>query len=573
MKLFRAFSLRALALCKNVLILYPFIRVLSYIFFKYCVLTELFPMRALPILLLALFLCSMDVWAQRNILLVIADDLGKDYCGFYPDHGGDTATMPTVRSLAASGMTFTNAWSNPVCSPTRAGILTGRYSFRTGVGDVIDDSLSAELDTAEITIPKLLKNSGLQGYATADVGKWHLHRSTAQSRIYPNRMGYDYYAGNFQGALPSYTSWTKIENGVSKGTITNYATTETVNDAITWLEKQSSAWFLWLAFNAPHTPFHKPPDNLHTVQNLSGTTNDINRNPVPYFKAMTEAMDTELGRLIAWLKSKNLYENTDIIFIGDNGTAQRVGQIADSNRSKGTIYQYGINVPFVVSGPSVIPKGTISNALINTQDIFATVLEIAGISDWKQRIPSTTTVDARSFLPYLRGEKIIMRDWIFSEVFAPTPKANDGKAIRNTEYKLLRFDDGREEFYHLAVDPTEQNNLLRSFLKPEEQTAYTSLCKILNTLLSKTLCSATVSVEPDGSSNNGIRIYPLPASSWLHIEGVSNAQPYRLVNVHGETLQQGCLTERVDIQHLPNGVYYLYVEEETARTWKIVVER
>lgn len=286
----------------------------------------------------AIIITTITASAQRNVLLIIADDLGKDYCGFYTDHK-DTVTMPNIRALAAAGVTFNNAWANPLCSPTRAGILTGRYSFRTGVGTVIDSPGSAELDTAELTIPRVLKKYA--DYAAATVGKWHLHTTTPASRIYPNLMGYDYYAGNFLGALPDYFAWNKIENGTSKGTITTYATTETVNDAINWLGQQTKPWFLWVGFNAPHAPYHLPPQELHTVTGLSGTQMDINRNPEKYFKAMAQAMDTEIGRLLVWLKTNNHFDSTDIIFIGDNGTAQRVGQIADTGRSKGTIYQYG----------------------------------------------------------------------------------------------------------------------------------------------------------------------------------------------------------------------------------------
>ncbi|MFM8456769.1 MAG: sulfatase, partial [Ignavibacteria bacterium] len=112
--------------------------------------------------------------AQRNVILIIADDLGIEYCGFYEQHG-DTVIMPNVRSLLAKGIRFTRAWSNPLCSPTRAGILTGRYSFRTGIGDAVGGQNTNNLDTAEFTIPKLLEFHKPSGIAKANIGKWHLN--------------------------------------------------------------------------------------------------------------------------------------------------------------------------------------------------------------------------------------------------------------------------------------------------------------------------------------------------------------------------------------------------------------
>lgn len=497
--------------------------------------------------------------AQRNVLLIIADDLGKDYCGFYPDHK-DTVTMPNVRALVANGMTFRNAWANPLCSPTRAGILTGRYSFHTGIGAVIDSPGSAELDTAELTIPRVLKK--YIDCAAATVGKWHLHNATPASRIYPNLMGYDYYAGNFLGALPDYFAWNKIENGTSKGTITTYATTETVNDAITWLGQQTKPWFLWVGFNAPHTPYHLPPQELHTVTGLSGTQMDITRNPAKYFKAMTEAMDTEIGRLLSWLKTNNRFDSTDIIFIGDNGTAQRVAQIADTGRSKGTIYQYGVSVPFVVAGPSVAVKGGTSDALVNVQDIFATVPEIMGITQWQTAVTSDKPVDAQSVLPILRGQRQVVREWAFTEVFSEPSGDADGKAIRNADYKLLRFDNRGEEFYHLKTDPDEQVNLLSRTLTDDETTNYYALCNAMNSLLGlKRLCSPQVSVREDFPSETGVRVYPNPARSSLHIEIAGNVvHHYQLLDITGKEVRAGSTAVEIPMNELSQGMYWLLLD-------------
>ncbi len=291
------------------------------------------------------------IHAQRNVILIIADDLGSDWCGFQEDRV-DTVNMPNVRKLLSRGVRFANAWSNPVCSPTRAGILTGRYSFRTGVGNVV--VAGNQLDTAEMTIPKLLKNANAPTkYAVANVGKWHLHTPMQTNYNNPSKMGWDYFAGTFTGQpVTTYTNWNKVTNGVAS-TSTNYLTTETTNDAINWLGQQGSKpFFLWLAFNAPHSPYHLPPDSLIINRSLSGITMDINQNPKAYFKVMAEAMDNRIGKIVEWLQANNKWDNTDIIFIGDNGNTLNTAQTTPLNRSKSTVYQPGIHVPFIISGPS-----------------------------------------------------------------------------------------------------------------------------------------------------------------------------------------------------------------------------
>ena len=178
----------------------------------------------------------LHIKAQRNVLVIIADDLGTDYLSFYENAGPDTVYVPNIKSLLSRGVRFKNAMSNPVCSSTRSGILTGRYSFRTGVGGIVGGTGgSNQLDTSEITIPRLLKkyNSNI---AKADIGKWHLHQpAPASNLLNPNVMGYDRFEGPFIGQLPSFTNWTKYTNGVASN-CTNYATSENVNNAVSWLK-------------------------------------------------------------------------------------------------------------------------------------------------------------------------------------------------------------------------------------------------------------------------------------------------------------------------------------------------
>ncbi len=329
------------------------------------------------LMLLFLMLVALSVHAQRRVILIIADDLGTDWCGFYPDHV-DTANIPHLRSLANRGIRFDKAMSNPYCSSTRASIFTGKYAFRTGVGGVVGGmGGSNPLSTTELGIPKALKNYN-PSIATANTGKWHLQVQALPNLDNPNIMGYDHYAGNFNGTLTSFYNWSKVTDGVVS-TCTNYATTETANDAIIWLQAHySQDFFLWLSFNAPHDPYHLPPAGMYTDVSLSGAPGDINNNPKKYFKADLEALDHEVGRMFDSLQTLNILDSIDFIFIGDNGNAQPTAQIADTARAKGTLYQYGVHVPFLVAGPSVVNPGRSSDALVNLADIFATTQELMG---------------------------------------------------------------------------------------------------------------------------------------------------------------------------------------------------
>lgn len=513
-------------------------------------------------LFLALFgLASFTISAQQNVILIIADDLGKDYCGFY-EEAKDTANMPNIRSLLSRGVRFTNAWSNPICSPTRAGMLTGRFAFRTGVGTAISGQEYAQIDTAEKTIPRLIKQFSPINYATANIGKWHLNQQTPTSLLYPNVMGYDWYEGNFLGELTDYNNWKKTRNGQTS-TITNYATTETVDNAISWLQSiGEKPFFMWLAFNAPHTPFHKPPDALHTVPGLTGAQMHINQNPKLYFRAMTEAMDTETGRLFNWLKQQDKWDNTTVIFIGDNGNAKRVSQIPDTAQSKGTLYEYGINIPFIISGPTVAAPNRVSTALVNTVDLFATILELTGAEDWPDGIPANKPVDALSLMPILQNQSGSVRNWNFSEHFGPTPAWAEGKTIRDSLYKLIRFDLGGEAMFHLSNDPFEQQQLLQAPLGTEAQMHYNSLCNQFALLLGGQTCTSGVT----GAGEIDVHLSPNPTSDMVVITIPNpNRGTWRLFDTGGAVIQSGSWDGdqfEITTGDRPKGIYFVEIRAE-----------
>lgn len=510
---------------------------------------------------------AIQAIAQRNVILIIADDLGTDYLGFYED-AKDTVAIPHIRSLLSKGVRFKNAMSNPVCSSTRAGILTGRYSFRTGVGYIVGSAQgSGVLDTAEKTIPRMLKSYN-PNISIANIGKWHLHNpSPAANLLNPNVLGYDHFEGPFIGAINSYTNWVKYTNGV-QSTITTYATTENINNAVTWIKAQNNQpFFLWLAFNAPHSPYHLPPANLHSYTGLSGSAQDIMQNPKSYFKAMLQALDTEIGRLMDSLAVHNQLDSTDFIFIGDNGNTQQTAQIANINKAKGTIYQYGVHEPCIVSGPSVINPGRVSDALVNTADIYATVLELFGYANWQSQIPINKPIDSKSLLPILKNQSTSVRDFSFCEVFKNTPDADDGKAIRNMDYKLLKFDNGQEEFYNLTTDPEENNNLLNGVLTGTEITNYYYLCNEMTNLVGSTsFCTNGLGVEDIKSEF--FSAYPNPFTSHIYLSSKYKNEWIELTNELGQIIYTGKNIEKQDFSDLPKGTYLLKIGNEGVKLMK-----
>ncbi len=503
------------------------------------------------------------VRAQHNVVLIIADDLGTDYCGFYEDHA-DTVALPNLRLLLNKGIRFQNAMSNPVCSSTRSGILTGRYSFRTGVGDIVGGTGgSGALDTSEISIPKLLKiYNPLIG--RANIGKWHLQLPVpAYNLMAPLALGYEHYEGPFIGQLPNYYLWTKYTNGIAS-TDSNYATSENVDNAVTWLKTQTSKpVFLWLAFNAPHSPYHLPPAGLYSDLSLSGSTMDINTNPTKYFKASLEALDHEIGRFFDSLKVMNRFDSTDFIFIGDNGNATKVAQIADSSRAKGTIYQYGVHVPFIVSGPSVVSPNRVSSALVNTADIFATVLELFGDDTWSTHIPASKPVDGKSLMPIIKNTGSSIRPWSFTEIFKLTTDSLDGKAMRNDNYKLIRFDYGKEEFYNLQIDPSELNDLLLTTLTSTDIDNYNYLCSEMTALVgSGTFCKDNVSIAKVETEATKLKAYPNPFLNYISVSDELLNQKLQLWNIYGQLIYEGTVIEKEDFSALSKGIYFLKVSDE-----------
>ena len=377
-----------------------------------------------------------------NILLIIADDLGVDATPGYPV-GVEKARMPTLTGLQAEGVIFDNFWAYPVCAPTRATILTGRHGIRTGVLSVGGDSPGIGLE--ELSIQRLLSES--TSYSNAVVGKWHLSDASNGGANNPNLMGVSHYIGLLAGAHQDYRDMRYVENG-QFATTNRYSTSFFTDQAIAWLQDQSDPWFLWVAYTAPHTPFHLPPSELHTRTELTEDAGAIESDPLSYYLAAAEALDTEIGRLLAAVDR----DRTVVIFIGDNGPPPRVAQAPLlPNKVKNSLYQGGIHVPLVVAGPRINRAGQREEALVSSTDLFATIADLASAD--MGRVP----VDSRSIKPLLVGGEVTLRDYIYAEM------ESDGGSwtVRNGRYKLLYLGDRGKALYDLRADPYEENSPLQ----------------------------------------------------------------------------------------------------------------
>lgn len=378
---------------------------------------------------------------RPNILLIISDDQGLDSSAQY-QVGSDLPVTPVLDALAQDGLVFDNAWATPACTTTRGSLITGLHGVHSGV-DTVPDLIDPDLLTLHDHF-----TANAPDYATAIIGKWHLGGRTSDLNG-PAQSGVPYYAGTIDGVIEDYQNWTLTEGG-QQSTSTAYHTTAMTDLAIDWVGKQQKPWFLWLAYVAPHLPFHLPPNELHN-RTLSGDASDIRNNPRPYYLAAIEAMDAEIGRLLDALPPETR-KNTLIVFIGDNGTpAQTVdASVFLRDHAKNSLYEGGVRVPMVVSGAGVTRQAQREDALVNTVDMFPTFVDAVGAQP-------ATTIDGMSFYGLLQDTESSQRTYNYTE-FNTT--MTSGWAVRNATHKLIEFSNGTQELYDLSVDLAEGNNLI-----------------------------------------------------------------------------------------------------------------
>lgn len=409
--------------------------------------------------------------APNNVLLVLIDDAGRDRVAAYEAHPSPGRT-PTLDRLAEQGVLFRNAWAAPLCSPSRARILTGRYGFRTGIGTNVINPSGMGLLPEEFTLAEAMKAGG---HRTAGVGKWHLSHSS-QWPMHPLQEGFDFWVGN-RGNINDYYSHFRVVQGMGANS-TRYATRQNIDDALRLIEGfEDDPWFVYLSVYAPHNPLHRPPRDLLEIPVAAGATD------AELHKAMVEAFDTELARLLSGM-TDSVRERTSVIFLGDNGTqGDAVEAPWDPLKAKGTLFEGGVGVPLIIAGAGVTAPGTECRALVDSTDLFATCLELAGIP-LDSVLPQGHVHDSVSLVPYLsQPHQPALRPWQFAEYFAPNHpavKLGHFQALRIGRYKLVHnVLLGSDDLYDLEADPMETVNLMLGTLTAEQEAAWIELRRVL----------------------------------------------------------------------------------------------
>ena len=372
--------------------------------------------------------------ARPNILFIISDDHGQDSSAQYNIAGtSDTPNTPTLDALAANGLIFDNAWVTPICAPTRATLITGKYSFETDVTDVDGGNNVLNTNVHDTLFDYMGTNA--PDYASALIGKWHIGGGNTG----PRAAGIDHYVVITNGGVGDYSRWDKNDNG-NEAISTSYVTTDFTDEAIDWIDDQTDPWLLWLAHIAPHSPFHVPPT---TLQSRVTSTASSNRE---LYLASVEAMDSEIDRLLDSMSAEQR-ANTIVVFLGDNGTPGQVdpGNGDSLNGAKGDLFEGGMRVPMIVSGDLISRTGR-EDALINGTDFLNTFLDLTGGA--QAPLPNS-----QSFADLLTNSDANTREYIFTE-------SPDGWAIRDEQYKLIQFNNGRQDLFDLTNDPDESADLI-----------------------------------------------------------------------------------------------------------------
>jgi len=387
--------------------------------------------------------------ARPNVLLIVGDDMGYADVGF---HGCNDIPTPHLDALAASGVRFTNGYvSGPYCSPTRAGLMTGRYQTR--FGHEFNPGGSQGLPLGEKTLADRLKAAG---YLTGLVGKWHLG---AQPEMHPQKRGFDEFFG-FLGGAHDYFKPAGILRGNQPVDDLDYTTDAFGREAVGFIERhRSEPWFLYLAFNAVHTPMQATGERLARFPNVA----DRERRT---YDAMMLAMDEVIGRVRKKLVDAGLEKNTLVAFISDNGGPTMPGTTINGSRndplrgSKRTTLEGGIRVPFIVSWPGRVKPGVFHQPAIQL-DLHVTALAAAGVE-----VKPKWQLDGVNLLPFLDGRRSgPPHDALYW-------RFGGQMAIRSGDYKLVRYDTNADtrtgagnqpvtaaKLYNLAADVGETRDL------------------------------------------------------------------------------------------------------------------
>lgn len=378
--------------------------------------------------------------APPNIIIILVDDAGYADFGFM---GCKDLQTPNLDKLASQAIKFTDAHvTASVCSPSRAGLLTGKYQQRFGY-ECNEGEGYPGMDTSQLLLPKVLQD---QGYATAAFGKWHLGFELSQ---HPLKRGFQYYYGFLSGGRSYFYQPEKDDRKGSKNALLEnyqqvsfdgYLTDVLAKRAVDYIRKNKhNPFFMYWAPNAVHTPMEASKEDLEKFAD----------HPRRKLAAMTYSLDRAVGNIVDELKQQGLFDNTLIFFLSDNGGAH-------NNQSsnlplkgfKGNKYEAGHRVPFLVSWPKSLKGNSVFQGLTSSLDIFATALEAAGVSN-----RSALGLDGISLLPYLKNKNNQHPHQLL------VWRKDKAAAIRSGKYKLIQVQGAGERLYDLSKDPGETNDL------------------------------------------------------------------------------------------------------------------
>jgi arylsulfatase A len=382
--------------------------------------------------------------SRPNVVLILTDDQGSHDLGCY---GNPHIATPNIDRLAKEGVRFTQFYCSPVCSPSRAALMTGRHYQRTGAVDTYKGRDT--LDAREVTMGQVFQT---HGYRTACIGKWHLGR---YMRYHPNNRGFDTFFGFWQyGFINRYDDSDEVFEGSRPVETTGYITDVLTRRAIHFVnENRSRPFFLYLPYNAPHSPY-LVPDNYIEPYLAKG---------IPLREAriygMVTCIDKNVGRLLKTIDDAGLEENTIVLFMSDNGGVSRHFK-AGLRDNKGSVYEGGVRAPLVVRWPGRVPAGASVDAICQHIDLLPTLCELTGVS------APDRDLDGRSLASHIRtGKGDSPHRYIYSqwnrgrpvlETVPGDPELKANWAIRDVQGFKLHHNG---ELYDLRVDPGEKRNI------------------------------------------------------------------------------------------------------------------
>jgi len=405
-------------------------------------------------LVLSLALSAED---KPNFLFILVDDMGWKDLGSY---GNKIHETPNLDKLAERGMRFTNAYAAcPICGPSRAAIMTGRYPSTSGFvdnfvsetkGGILQRSQErSHLELEAVTLAESLKTGG---YQTGFIGKWHLTNN--DETHLPTDQGFDVnIAGGWKGhprdGFFSPYKLAHLKDGPKGEYLTDRLTTEAIG-VLDRFSQKDAPWLLYVSYYTVHAPFHSKPEKTKKYAAKKA------RNPK--YGGMMESMDENIGRLLSRLDEKGLRENTVIFFTSDNGGYKPATNNTPLRGHKGDLYEGGIRVSCIAEGPGVA-KGQVSDTPIHGTDYYATLLELAGIEKKPEVAP-----DSVSLVPLLKGDAKFKRGpmfWHYPVAKPLTPLSEPGSVVRDGDWKYLYFYyERRSELYNLKKDIGETTNLI-----------------------------------------------------------------------------------------------------------------